>query len=789
MNLRHWNLFILICALAVISCGREPGPEPPAAEAARPLEKIKNTHPRLLLTGRKLETLRAGIETTHKWLWDRYLEDLPAKLERAAQPLPEELNRGHGDLAPDLCFAWLMTGDDSHFQAARDHLLKLARTKPWDPDNDLIHGHLLMGMATAYDWLYPSLSEEERALVAGRLVRAAEAEYERMTTGRVWYRTQYLQNHGQTNFCGLAYAAAALYGEDPRAEQWLKLCEDYFAKVFEVLPPDGTSVEDISYGAYGLDFIIRYAVLSRDLLGRDYCNSPWFKGAPDYIIHSLVPRPTEQEYAITFGDAPRNLNWHGPEHQLFWLAGQFRNEAAQWAGKYLVGLNPKGLGSASWMAPVFYDPGVAAADPARFTTFKHFTDNGQVMMRSSWTDPSAMLIAFKCGPFMGKAISAGAPFDYGSNHSHPDEGSFQVSARGEYLAIDPLYTGFKLTGNHSTMLFKGQGQLGEKVVWMAVAEAVEFGHYPEIVEAVAADGYDYVAGEVARAYHPALGLKKFTRHLVFVKPDILVLVDDIDLSEAGVLYGYASGELEVEGGLGHGYAGYAVGKGGEAFTVFRGSPGTYRLSAIYLDNYPGSGEYSFTLDGEAFHTWRNTVQDTDNHITVSPPVELKTGSRIGVRCSPREQDYRIIKMSAFSDRMAAPREAQWLLHLDPAAEVKMDGPKLVTAVLKGAALDIHAVGGDKAPAAVELYEIKEARIEPFTFRQTRRLVRKPEFSGDRATLLTLIHARPSDAPASIADVQGEVSGDGGRVSFRWSREQKPVTLELNLQELKVELKK
>ena len=781
MILRHCKTVFLLAGL-LVACGRDTGPEPSDADVQRPIETIGNFHPRLLLATEKLKTLRSAIETTHKWLWDRYLEDLPAKLERAAPPMPGELNRGHGDLAPDLCFAWLMTGDETHFQIAKNHLIKLAHTKPWDPANDLIHGHLLLGMALAYDWLYPALSSEERSLVAGRLRRAAAAEYERMTTGRVWYRTQYLQNHGHTNFCGMAYAAAALYGEDPRAPAWLNICEDYFEKVFRFLPPDGTSVEDISYGMYGLDFIMRYAILARDLLGKDYGNQLCFKGAPDYIMHSLVPGPTEQEYAITFGDAPRNMNWHGPEPQLFWLAGRFNNTAAQWAGKFLINLNPEGLGSATWMALAFYNPMIGTADPAELPTFKHFTDNGQVMMRSSWTDPSGMLVGFKCGPYMGKAQSAAAPFDWGSNHSHPDEGSFQIFANGQYLAIDPLYTGFKLTSNHNTMLFKGQGQLGDKVVWMAVAEAVKFGHYPEVVKAVSTAEYDYVVAEVARAYHPALGLKRFTRHLVFVKPDILVVADDIELSDTGVLHTYTSRELGVSGGFEHGYAGYAVGTGGEASTTFEGKPGTYRLSVIYLDNFPGSGEYSFTLDGKAFHTWQNTVQDTDNHLTVSPPVELKTGSRIGVRCSGREQGYRIIKMSAFSEQVTEPPNARWLLHFDPGAEVTRLGPTNITATLGDASMDVYTFQEDASAVTMKMHEVQEARIEPFTFRQTRRLVREPRFRRDRATMLTLIHARPAQAGPMHPGIGGNILDDGSRVSLEWSRDRRLVSLDLNLRD-------
>ena len=208
MNTGAWKTFILAACLVIASCGKE-GPE--AGLSGR--QALNNAHPRILLTPKVQERLRSDIQGSHKWLWERYLQDLPGKLEAGSvEALTEDLDRGHANLAPDLAFAYLMSGDKAHFQVARNHLLNLALSQEWDPENDLVHGHLLQGIALAYDWLYNDLAEEERSVVAARLAREAQAEYERMTTGRVWYHNQYFQNHGISNFCGFAYAAAALYG-------------------------------------------------------------------------------------------------------------------------------------------------------------------------------------------------------------------------------------------------------------------------------------------------------------------------------------------------------------------------------------------------------------------------------------------------------------------------------------------------------------------------------------------------------------------------------------------------
>ncbi|HUU28817.1 MAG TPA: DUF4962 domain-containing protein [archaeon] len=774
MAARLLNFFLLLSCLILTSCSR---PEPSPVKGQNRLEAVKNLHPRLILTVEKQKNLESVLETTHKWLWERYLQDLPGKVAAGKKPLTELPDRSHADLAPELCFAWLMLGEDSLFQTAKNQLLKLVQSDKWDPENDLVVGHLLQGMALAYDWLYQSLTPEERSLTAERLGREAELSYQRITVGRVWFRTQYLQNHAYTNFCGLAYAAVALYGEDPRAPVWLKVCEDFFDTMFRKLPVDGASIEGLSYGAYGLDYNLRYAELARDLLGKDYYDLPWFKGFSTYLIQSLLPRCTEDEWAMTFGDNPRQANWHGPEQQLFHLASLYHDTAAQWLGRFLVNLRPEGLGSANWWSLFWYDPSVGEADPAQFLTFKHFTDLEQVMMRSSWRDTSAMLVGLKCGPVMGKALSRDPLYDFGTGHNHPDAGSFQIFAFCQWLAVDPLYTGFKRTANHNTMLFKNQGQLGEEIQWFAAAEAVKFYHYPEILQAGSNPSYDYVVCNVAPAYHPALGLKRFTRHFLFIKPDILLVADQITLDKNGVLHTYPSESLATSGGLGHNDAGYVMGPEGEASTVFQGETGTYILTATYLDNYPGTGEYSFVVDSDPVYTWRNDEEVTDYHCVLSPEVKLKKGSTLAFRGHPMAKACRLLKITAYSDRVPASRQAQWLLHFDTETELVRE-PSHITATLGGAALDLYPLAPARSPLSWDTFKIIRAEIEPFTLRETKRLVISPVFTDSTTTMLNLMHARSVSGP-KLEGVKSELAEGKARITWRLGG--KPVSVILDLE--------
>jgi acetyl esterase/lipase len=762
---------------AVDFVARRVGARPPAVPAG---------HPRLLLDRARVAEVRDRLDTTHRFLWERYLQDLPRMVAVAKREVPLEDARYDGDLVPDLAFAWLMTGRRDLLDVAKAQLLRLATDEEWSTNEDLAYlvpGHYILGMALGYDWLHDVLTPAERATVAGRLGREAAAQHRRITEERVWWRNQYFQNHSHSNTAALAFAAAALWGEDPRAPEWERATARFFEQTFAVLPADGSSLEGYAYAGYGGEYLLLYALLSRDLQGVDYTDRPWARHFREYLLHGLLPRRTADEWAMTFGDAPRR-GWTSTAQHLFTLARLHRDGAAQWMARETVGLREKGLGSRGWMMLLAYDPTLAPADPATFPTFARFPEIDQVMMRSSWTDPDATLVGFKCGPFMGRTLSKDAVFDFGTGHQDADSGSFQLFSHGEFLAIDPLYTGKERTEDHSTMLFKRHGQLGEQNAFGSM-EALHFGHFPEIVHAETTDRYDYVVGDVTRAYHPALGLQRFVRHLLFVKPDILVVADEVTLREEGVVHDFPPEALQTAGGLTHARNGYVVGSEGEAFVTFAGKPGTYRIAAVYLDNVPGAGQYTFEVDGRTVHSWTSRNEDRDDHlIAVSEPVALRCGSRVAFRGASIPPGTRLTKMSLFSETVKAPREAEWLLHLDPKAEVR-GTPDGLEAAQGGAVLELHRLLAEGQSLTWNRHEVAKPEVEPFTFRETTRVVVRPPFAANKAFLLTLLRGRSASGHA-LTDVRAERRD--GRLEIRFTEEGRSTAVDWDLAERTVAIR-
>jgi len=771
MKTRAWKMLVAtVCAIAV-SCGadKKPGGTETAGSMVLPIDQQRGHHPRLLLTDAKLAELRPAIHSTHGWLWERYIQDLPSMVATARNPEPPGDVRYLGDLATELAFAWKMTGEDSLYALARDHLLRLTDPDTWEAPGSLIYligSHFLMGISLSYDWLYANLTPAERAQVAECLGREAQAQYESIVTGRIWWRNQYYQNHSHSNYCGLAFAAAALWGEDDRAKDWMAVCEKFFDKLFQVLPSDGSSVEGYAYAGYGAEYGINYSAISSDLLGKDYTGSPWMVHYTDYLLQGLLPCRTSRTWAMTFGDGPQR-GWSSTAQHLFYLAAVYRDGRAQWMGREMVELREKGLGSQGWMMMMYYDPAVAESYPSEFPTEAYFPEIGQVMLRSAWDDTSGTMVGIKCGPYMGKTYSADAAFDWGTGHAEPDAGSFQIFSHGKFLAIGALYTGFKLGGNHNTLLIKGKGQLGENMPGFASIETLKFGHYPEIIHTSFNPEADYVVGDVSRAYHPALGVKKYLRHWLYLKPDILLVADDLELSSQGMVYDFPSKDLETGPGMTHNRYGQVTGNAGEAFTIFGGVVGTYRIYACYLDNSPELADYSILVDGRKIYSWKSHNQEIDdNLIEVSPPVQLRKGSRIAFRGSGMTDFWRLTKMAAFSDDAVVPQQVQWLMHFEPDTEVKQEDGRL-SVVSSGVTLDHYLLAPDEAEVEIEDYETIGAGLEPFNYKSTRRLVVEPEFSGDKLTMITLIHLRPnSEQPLRVE----AVSREGDATKIRWAKD-------------------
>lgn len=507
------------------------------------LAKLEGVHPRLFLNSRRVRQLRQEITTTHAALWQRIRAHADALARRGPPKYirhdrysgDEELwQRDVGNAMPFLAMAYLVTGQPRYLHAARDWALASCHYPTWGLGRidglDLAAGHQLFGLGIVYDWCYADLDDATRQTIRDTIAKRGQAIFEAAATGKAWWRRAYLQNHLWVDACGLSTAGLAVFDEVPEAKLWIGLGLDKFKRTMTALGDDGASQEGVGYWEYGVEYLLKYICLARRTLGVDLFDYPWWHRTALYPLYLSLPRQswTRRDSIVDIADCPR-YNWYGPDYQLRYLARENRDGHAQWLAEQVDAAKIEAP-AAGWLNLLWYDPTVRPKPPTDLPTLHHFTDLDIVSARSSWSGNES-LVVFKCGPFIGHTGVKEFSYDPGGGHVHPDANHFVVFGDGQWLVRDDGYSS-KWTGQHNTLLIDGRGQMGEGHEWFDGSVPLAVKAQPRILQAVSTPQLDQMTGDATEAYPRASGLRRYIRHLLFLKPNVLLVVDDIQLDHA-----------------------------------------------------------------------------------------------------------------------------------------------------------------------------------------------------------------------------------------------------------------
>ncbi|MCB1127146.1 MAG: heparinase II/III family protein, partial [Verrucomicrobiae bacterium] len=504
------------------------------------LQAVRGMHPRLYLDAPRIAALHQALRNTHASVW----AELQPLADRAARRGPppyrredsysgdEQLwQRDVGNTMPLLAMAWVLTGEARYLEAARAWALASCGYPTWGLGRidgmDLATGHQLFGLAIVYDWCHADLGEDARRTIRETLVRRSSAMFEAAATGRAWWQQSYLQNHLWVNLTGMAAAGFALFDEVEDAGMWIGLSLAKFEQTMNALGADGASHEGVGYWEYGVEYMLKFMDLARDRLGVNLHDQDWWRNTARYAQYLALPRHawSRNDCIVDLADCPRG-HWYGPDYLLRGLAREFQDGHAQWLAAEVDQADVTAPG-APWLNLLWFDPGVPAVAPTSLPTLRHFDDMGIVSARTDWTGDESLLV-FKCGPFIGHQAIREFRRDPGGGHVHPDANHFVLFGAGEWLIRDDGYR-WKWTGQHNTLRVDGEGQVGEGAQWFQGNKALAAHAAPRILQAESTPGLDRITGDATEAYPADCGLRRFVRHLFFVKPDVLLVCDDVEL--------------------------------------------------------------------------------------------------------------------------------------------------------------------------------------------------------------------------------------------------------------------
>lgn len=460
-------------------------------------------HPRLYLSAAKLEALRLRLGDEPYAGFFKRLQECAGRKEM-----------------PHAALAFLLTDDRTHLDHAITWIggqLDGTGRAGWDATHTV---------AILYDWLHHHLPEELLARMRAYLTEVGQECNRQFAMNEVYGAGVYGWNISMHGFMKSAVPAFALYGDVPGLAPWVRSVMEKIRVITHALGPDGASPEGINYGGGFSEFYLYVAALVRDLGGWDpLALSPHFRNFAAFHLFSLLPAKAIRSGRthLCFGDGAQWF-WCGPDFMLRLLAGAYGDPVAQKAADLTTGADISAAGG-TFFNLLWHDSAVKpAASVESLGLTHHFEDKGLVMMRSGW-DGDESVAGILCGPPGGWHALAHYPQCVGGGHMTPSAGGFQIFAHGEPLLYAAEYA-FKQTDFHNAALVNGQSQLGSGGDWFECTEYRRTKRGPRVLSVREQDSATVVSCEVAPAYPDGLGIRRYDRHFIYLRPDVWVVVDD-----------------------------------------------------------------------------------------------------------------------------------------------------------------------------------------------------------------------------------------------------------------------
>ncbi len=310
----------------------------------------------------------------------------------------------------------------------------------------------------------------------------------------------------------LGIGALALLGKDERAEGWLEAAENSAKTAFQLFSGDGSYFEGLSYSQYVLRTLLAFCEAHYRVKGTiDWTREMNFSGYVDYVAAMQAGKKADgNPDIVNFSDAAISIY----PCVSSWIEHRTGNPAAQYATEQFA--EPGYFLDYLWCRP-------NRPTRAPSVDLKNSRDEQDwIVCRSGWRAEDAVL-----------AFRSGGP----ANHEHADRNSFFFKSYGErllndhfraaYNSKDPGWT-LRLTEAHNAVLIDGKGHQyhdGREGVCESQSEA-------KVVRWRDQGQQVWWSSDATQAYRLVnANVSKVLRTVLFAKPNVIVLLDQIELEE------------------------------------------------------------------------------------------------------------------------------------------------------------------------------------------------------------------------------------------------------------------
>lgn len=537
---------------------------------------VSSTRPVLLTSPVELDAIRDKLQSpAYASLYEAVLKlaqsdpaDVTSPLAAAADVDPRLFNIGWQLLGlqsviPAAGVVWRLSGDKRRLEHAVSLLDTAMDWRQWsDGRHAVVDGHYnaapetasgMRAVVWALDLFSGGLPQATERFYQKKLAMFAQRLTEISMEGSTRWASQPFDDWSADIHSAIGLAALALYNVDKRAKVWLKHALSRIVAYLDSLPVDGGHPSGVSRWEFALTHCCTFLEALYRSTGLDLRHHPCIERTRRFAVRCLAPGSgdivqIDQGMPLGVSNVTR-----GPLSKL--LAKWFQDPVIGWA---LFNTCEQTYVEAQDI--LWYDESVPQTSPGEAGEGSAaFPEIGWALMRSGWSAEDN-LVAFQCTP-------------YWPGYHHLDQGTFEIFVRGRETVLDSglgwrahpnYFDRYRDSLAHNVILVDGQGQLKHTAESHGEMKTIEV-----------SESADYAVGECSGAYE---NVERFTRAMLFLKPDVLVIRDIIRLDRPRTIEWLMHGDGQFEAYMRGGNTGFNLTSENVQIQAFVLQPGRWKYT-------------------------------------------------------------------------------------------------------------------------------------------------------------------------------------------------------------------
>jgi len=436
--------------------------------------------------------------------------------------------------AATLAFTRLLGDPDEYGHLAKRILLECAE---WDPVgstgyryNDEAGMPYAYYFSRTYSFVHDLLNESEREICRRVMKIRGEEMYRHLCPRHLW---RPYSSHSNRAWHFLGEVGIAFLGEIDGADDWLWFATNVFFNAYPVWSDDdGGWHEGASYWSSYVGRFTWWADVMRTATEIDAYDKPYFADIGYYAMYLMPPG----KVGGGFGDLTAKRTSRSNADLMTTVAAQASNGHWQWYVEQVGGARPAG-GYIGFVRGAL--PAVDARAPDDLPASRLFRGTGQACLNSDLTKASRdVQIVFKSSPFGTQS------------HGYEANNSFLLWAYGQRLLIRSGRRDIHGSSHHRQWMHSTRS-VNNITVGGAGQIRNSARSRGEITSFATTSSIDIVSGEAGNVYRDGdrKVLDRFTRTIVFVKPELVIVYDRLAAREPASFeyWLHAVNEFAVDG--------------------------------------------------------------------------------------------------------------------------------------------------------------------------------------------------------------------------------------------------